>query len=136
MKNKNIWPAKRFILPILLILLLTACGTQQKGSQQETYYRVYVGLNDADSGQQEVTVEDACQEIQGIITKKGFGFTEYRAYGAYTEDGSVNKNDTVVYTLLQINKEEATDVASAIKEKLHLESVLIEEATANLEFVE
>lgn len=126
----------RVVVLTLLMLLFTACGTQQPESQQEFYYRVYVGLNDADSGQQEVSLEDARGKIQDIITREGFGFTEYCAFGAYTEDGAVRKNDTLVYTMLKISKDEAADVASEIKQVLHLDSVLVEEAAANLEFVE
>lgn len=134
--KRNSLLSVRFTVCILIIMLLTACGTKQQESQLENYYRVYVGLNDVDSGKQEVSLEDARRVIQDIITKKGFGFTEYCAYGAYTEDGAVNKNDTLVYTLLQINKDEAADVASVIKKELNLDSVLVEEAAANLEFVE
>lgn len=126
----------RVVVLTLFMLLFTACGTQQPESQQEFYYRVYVGLNDADSGQQEVSLEDAREKIQDIITKEGFGFTEYSVFGAYTEDGDVRKNDTLVYTMMQISKDEAVDVASEIKQELHLDSVLVEEAAANLEFVE
>ena len=66
----------RVVVLTLLMLLFTACGTQQPESQKEFYYRVYVGLNDADSGQQEVSLEDARGKIQDIITREGFGFTE------------------------------------------------------------
>ena len=97
---------------------------------------LYCGLNDADTGNQVYSVADAQEAARKIITDKGLGYTEYVTYGAYTENGAVKENDTLVYVLFYVGKADAQSVAKEIKEKLNLSAVLVEEVANSYGFAE
>ena len=86
------------------MLLLSGCG-QQSGQQTEMVYHVYFGLNDADTGEQEISMDDASSYIRGVIESYGYGYTEHRTYGAYTENGESKGNDTLVYMMIFVEEE-------------------------------
>ncbi len=90
MRKTSVWLT---LAALSVALLLSGCGQQDA---TETVYHVYFGLNDADTGEQEVTLDDASAYIRGVIERYGYGYTEYRAYGAYTENGESKGNDTLV----------------------------------------
>ena len=53
-----------------------------------------------------------------------------------TENGAVKENDTLVYVLFYVEKEDAQSVAKEIKEKLNLSAVLVEEVANSYDFAE
>ena len=103
------------------LLLLSGCGQQDA---TEMVYHVYFGLNDADTGEQEVTLDDASAYIRGVIESYGYGYTEYRTYGAYTENGESKGNDTLVYMMVFVEEENVEKIANEVIEHLNLASVL------------
>lgn len=118
------------------MLLLTACGKADTGATKEKYYKIYCGLNDAQTGTQVLSVEDAGQKIRGLITDRGLGYTEYTANGAYVEDGSIHPNEALIYQLIFVEKEEVESLAEEIREELDLESVLVEETEGTFHFLQ
>lgn len=119
-----------------VMLMLTACGKTDTDAAKETYYKIYCGLNDAETGTQILSVEDAGQKIRGLITDKGLGYTEYTANGAYVEDGSIHPNEALIYQLIFVEKEEVEDLAEEIRKELHLKSVLVEETEGVFHFLQ
>ena len=110
---------------LLLMVLLSAvlpagCG-QQEEKTTETVYNVYFGLNDADTGEQEVSMEDASAYIRSVIESYGYGYTEHRTYGAYTEDGVSKGNDTLVYMLIFVDEADVEKISDEVIEHLNLE---------------
>lgn len=125
-----------YITSILLCILLCACGQTETDSTKETYYKIYCGLNDAETGTQILSVEDAGQTIRSLITDRGLGYTEYTAAGAYVEDGSVHPNEALIYQLIFVEKEEVESLAEEIRVQLNLESVLVEETEGTFHFLQ
>lgn len=128
---------KKIILVVLAVCMLCLCfvGCNNNGENQVKYV-LYCGLNDADTGSQLLSVADAQDDARKIITDKGLGYTEYVTYGAYTENGAVKENDTLVFVLLYVEKADAQAVAKEIKETLHLAAVLVEEVANSYDFAE
>ncbi len=128
---------KRMVLSVLAVCMMCLCfvGCNNTGKKQVKYV-LYCGLNDADTGNQVYSVADAQEAARKIITDKGLGYTEYVTYGAYTENGAVKENDTLVYVLFYVEKADAQSVAKEIKEKLNLSAVLVEEVANSYDFAE
>ena len=122
------------VMAVCMICLgFAGCNNTEKS---QVKYVLYCGLNDADTGSQVLTLTDAQEEARKVVTDKGFGYTEYATYGAYTENGEVKGNDTLVYALFYVEKADAQSVAKEIKETLNLASVLVEEVANSYDFAE
>ena len=111
---------------MLAAAVFAGCAAKQQ-PENPPKYTIYCGLNDADAGKQVISVEEAQQTARKIVTDKGFGYTEFVAYGAYVENGTVFENDTLVYEFYFNNKDDVAKVADEIKKTLNLSSVLIAE---------
>ena len=111
------------LVVVSVLLLLSGCG-QQSDQAKEMVYHVYFGLNDADTGKQEVSMDDASSYIRGVIESYGYGYTEHRTYGAYTENGESKGNDTLVYMLIFVEEENVEEIANEVVDHLNLASVL------------
>ena len=111
------------ILAVSVSVFLPGCG-QQTNESTETVYNIYFGLNDADTGEQVVTMDEASDYIRGVIESYGYGYTEHRTYGAYTENGESKGNDTLVYMLVFVEEENVKKIADQVIEHLNLASVL------------
>ncbi len=123
-------------LALCMMCCLAGCNNANGSEEQQVKYVLYCGLNDADTGDQALAVEDAKEDARKVITDKGFGYTEYITYGAYTENGMVKGNDTLVYVLFYMEEADAKAIAADIKEELNLASVLIEEVPGSYDFAE
>ena len=140
MKNRTKKVLSLAIIGMMLLTGAAGCSTGADANNEESNAiytaKMYVGLNDAGTDSQALTIEEAQQMVRKIITDKGFGYTEYVANGAYIEDdGTVVDNDTLVYELFFMEKEEAHAIAKEVKAALHLKSVLMGESTAEYNFV-
>lgn len=123
------------LLTAAVVFVLTACG-KTDGANDEKYYKIYFGLNDAQTGTQLISKEEAADTIRALITDKEMGYTEYTAHGAYVEDGMLHENDALVYLMIFAKKEDVDALAAEVKETLHLKSVLVEESASAFSFVE
>lgn len=128
---------KKIVLIVLAVCMMclgfVGCNNTEKN---QVKYVLYCGLNDADTGSQVLTVTDAQEAARKVVTDKGLGYTEYATYGAYTENGEVKGNDTLVYALFYVEEADAQSVAKEIKETLNLASVLVEEVANSYDFAE
>lgn len=125
------------ITMLLAVIMLSSCGQEAEtsaGMSTETVYNVYFGLNDADSGQQEITMEEASAYIRGVIESYGYGYTEHRTYGAYTENGTSKGNDTLVYMLIFVEEADVEKIADEVIEHLNLASVLCQQQEIAYQF--
>ena len=76
MRKMSVW---LMLAALSVALLLSGCGQQDA---TEMVYHVYFGLNDADTGEQEVTLDDASAYFRGEMESYGYGYTVHRTYGA------------------------------------------------------
>ena len=107
------------VLAICMMCCLVGCNNANSGEEQQVKYVLYCGLNDADTGGQVLTVEDAKEDARKIITDKGFGYTEYTTYGAYTENEMVKGNDTLVYVLFYVEEADGSANLDELLESLN-----------------
>lgn len=131
---------KKIIIALLLVvmslsfILFVGCDATKTENAVPTAYSLYCGLNDADTGTQVVSTEDAQAIARKIITDKGYGYTEHVAYGAYTEDNKSIENVTLVYEMFFLEKAEIEKVADEIRTALNLTPIFIVEVSRNYEF--
>ena len=120
MRRMGVW---LLLAALSITLLLSGCG-QQSDQTTEMVYHVYFGLNDADTGVQEIAMDEASSYIRGVIESYGYGYTEHRTYGAYTENGESKGNDTLVYMMIFVEEENVEKIANEVVDHLNLASVL------------
>lgn len=94
-------------------------------------YALYCGLNDADTGTQMISTEEAQRIARKVITDKGFGYTEHVAYGAYTEENQSVENVTLIYDLFFLEKTQIDTIADEIRTALNLTPILVVEYSRN-----
>lgn len=138
-----------FILLIAAIAALSGCGaanqtaneqtaepaaTTEEAAATETVYNVYFGLNDADTGEQIVSMDEASAYIRSVIESYGYGYTEHRTYGAYTENGVSKGNDNLLYMLVFVDEEDVRRISEEVAEHLNLASVLCLKGGMEYEF--
>lgn len=128
---------KTVMILTVAMMALTACGkTNADGETQEKYFKIYCGLNDAQTGAQVLSTQEAGEKIRQLITDRGLGYTEYTANGAYVEEGTVHENEALIYQMIFVEKGEVESLAEEIREELDLESVLVEETEGRFRFLQ
>lgn len=128
---------RKIIITLLLVVmsvsLFAGCdATKPKNeSAVPVAYSLYCGLNDADTGTQIVSTEEAQKIVRKVITDKGYGYTEHVCYGAYTEDNKSVENVTLIYDMFFLEKEDIDKVADEIRAELNLTPILVVECSQN-----
>ncbi len=87
---------------LTLVCVLTACGAKPSAltPNQGDAYIIYVGLNDADTGKQVHTTDEAMQVIRASLEETKQGATVMPAWGSYVNDkGAFCGNDTMMVIL-------------------------------------
>ena len=79
-------------------------------------------------------MEDASAYIRSVIESYGYGYTEHRTYGAYTEDGVSKGNDTLVYMLIFVDEADVEKISDEVIEHLNLASVLCQKEEMEYQF--
>lgn len=102
-----------------------------------TTVNLYIGLNDKDTKQQEITNLDAKAEISAILFKYfPDGFTLQECQGMYKhDDGTVVCENTVKVTLFNYEFVGISNVIEEIKHKLNQESVATEYLETVVNFI-
>lgn len=95
--------------------------------EQEVVYCLYLGLNDKDTGKQELSMDEAKKLVVPLFLEAGSGYTVYEAEGGYaTEDGTVVQNDTLVFDSVHGSEQAVLDLIDELKQTLNIESVYCE----------
>lgn len=123
------------LIAVMSVGLFAGCGAAAAENENAvpTAYSLYCGLNDADSGTQIISTEEAQKIARKVITDKGFGYTEHVAYGAYTEDNKAVENVTLIYDLFFIEKADIDNIADEIRAALNLTPILVVECSRDYE---
>jgi len=117
------------------LCLCAACGQDQ---QEEVTYKhtIYCGLNDAATGEQILSVEQAQEAARAIIIAQGCGYTEYVTNGGYLVGDTLFTNDTLVYEFFFADVATVNTIAAQIREELNLSSILMTEEPSAYQFLE
>lgn len=99
-------------------------------------YTLYVGLNDKDSKQQEITTIDAYKIIVNVCKNSGLdGFTLTEATGFYIHnDGEITTEKSIKIEVLFVDDKTINNIIKQLKTILNQESVVkqVEEVTSEL----
>ena len=102
-----------------------------------TTVNLYIGLNDKDTKQQELTNLDAKAEISTILFKYfPNGFTLQECQGMYRhKDGTVVCENTIKVILFDYNIGLVLDAVKDLKLKLNQECIAVEQIKTTVNFV-
>ena len=97
---------------------------------------IYVGLNDKDTKNQEITTLDAYKVATNIFVEYTGGATISEARGIYThDDGTIVTEITLRCEIFGANTEQIKSAVEQIKIALNQESVAVEEIETNSIFM-
>lgn len=86
---------------------------------------LFVGLNDKDTKNQEITTKNAYKIAQNLLAKYVGAGTISEALGVYTyEDGTVCTEETIRVEIMDPDEHAVGEYAAALKRALNQESVL------------
>ena len=109
---------KKIVIALLLVVMsvgvFAGCSASKNENAVPVAYSLYCGLNDADTGTQLISTEEAQAIARKIITDKGYGYTEHVCFGAYTEDNKAIENVTLIYDMFFIEKADIDTIADEI----------------------
>lgn len=102
-----------------------------------TTVNLYIGLNDKDTKQQELSNLDAKAEISAILFKHfPYGFTLQECQGMYKhKDGTVVCENTIKVILFDYNIGLVPDAIKDLKEKLNQECIAVERLESIINYV-
>lgn len=96
---------------------------------------LYVGLNDQETKQQEITTVDAYKVATNIFVATTGGATITEARGVYThDDGTIVVENTLRCEIFGATTEQIEKAAKQLKTALNQESIAIEEIETNSRF--
>lgn len=125
-QNRKANRAVRLLAVIMLLgLCLSGCGQEASTltPNQGSSHFIYVGLADADTGQQELTMDQAMAQIRQTLTESKQGATVLPTWGGFVgEDGAYHENETV---LVIVNAEESVTEALAQEWKTSLNAACV-----------
>lgn len=95
-------------------------------------YTLYIGLNDKDTKNQEITTLDAYKIATNIFVEYTGGATIYESKGIYTHnDGTIVIENTLVCLVFSDDNDSIKKAAAALKTAFNQESVIIESTETN-----
>jgi hypothetical protein len=102
-----------------------------------TTVNLYIGLNDKDTKQQELTNLDAKAEISAILFKHfPYGFTLQECQGMYKhDDGTVVCENTIKVILFDYKMRSVSDAVDDLKLKLNQECIAVERIETTINYV-
>lgn len=99
-----------------------------------TKFTLFVGLNDKDSKQQEISTINAYKIVSNLITSSFGGGTISEATGIYKhEDGTIVTETTLRIELLFTTSEKVKNLVQDLKRVLNQESIAVQKDVVNSE---
>lgn len=99
-----------------------------------TKFTIYIGLNDKDSKQQEISTLDAYKIISNMIAARFDGGTISEATGIYKyQDGTVSIETSLRVEILFASAEQIRPFVSELKKVLNQETIAVQEEVINSE---
>ena len=93
---------------------------------------MYIGLNDKDTKQQEITTLDAYKIATNVFIEYTGGATIYESKGVYTHnDGTIVVENTLVCIVFSDDQDAIKKAASALKVAFNQEAIAIESTETN-----
>lgn len=98
-------------------------------------YKIYVGLNDAESKKQEISTEDAMTLVSLYLANHFEGATVYSGIGVYKhEDGTIVRENSLIIELVYVSEFMVESLVSHCKTILNQESIMIMRTECGVQF--
>lgn len=99
---------------------------KQDDSLAMTETRIYIGLNDADTGEQIRETDEYLEQLKSVCQRYGVAFTlDLESGGYYHEDGRYVEENTYVMVLIDVDKDVVQNIAKDLCVLFNQESVLV-----------
>ncbi|NMB19618.1 MAG: DUF3574 domain-containing protein [Firmicutes bacterium] len=132
MTNRRLLAVAPLII-LATVFVFAALGTS--GEEGIVKYTLYIGLNDKDTYQQEISTEEAEALVEEITLKHADGFTRIIAKGAYKDGaGVVTFENSLIYEFLFVTEEKINRIMDEVLVALNQESILVETQTVDAMF--
>ena len=100
----------------------------EDGGVQMTETRIYIGLNDADTGEQLFETEKYLEQLKEVCRRYRVPFSvDVEQGGYYHEDGKYTEETSLILVLIDAEKDIVQGIAKDICTLFHQESVLVTE---------
>lgn len=97
-------------------------------------FTLYLGLNDKDSKQQEISTLEAYKIVSNLISKDFVGGTIFEAKGIYKhDDGTIVTETTLRIELLFTDAIHVKTLCDTLKKLFNQESIVVQEEIINSE---
>lgn len=99
-------------------------------------HSIYIGLNDADTGEQKFTTEKYLSILKSVCRSYHVAFSVHIINGGYFhEDGRYTEENTLSLLLLGVPDETVTEIAKDLCAFFHQESVMVTASPCSVVFV-
>ena len=103
---------------------------------QTTQTTIYIGLNDADSGQQKFDTEKYLTILKNVCHSYAVAFSVHKINGGYFhEDGRYVEENTLQLMLMDVAEDVVMEIARDLCAFFHQESVMVTQAPCSVVFV-
>ena len=106
------------------------------GNVKMTEYRVYIGLNDAETREQKFGTERYLETLKEVCRNYKAAFSvDVEEGGYYHEDGQYTEETSLVLVLIDTDREKVQGIAKDVCTLFHQESVLVTENVIDGRFI-
>lgn len=120
---------------VFAVVLQSSSPLLAGGLERAVKYTLYIGLNDKDTYQQEISTAAAEALVMEIALRSVDGFTITSARGVYTDDvGVVTVENTLVCEFLFASEEQILRIMDEILAALNQNSILVERQEVDCQF--
>ena len=104
--------------------------------EQTLQSTIYIGLNDADTGEQKFRTEKYISILKGVCQSYHVAFSMHLISGGYFhEDGRYTEENTLSLMLLGVPQETVIEIAKDLCAFFHQESVMVTTSPCSVVFV-
>ena len=108
----------------------------ERGKQAMMQYTIYVGLNDADTGEQRFDTKKYNSILKIVCRSYEVSFSVHQINGGYFhEDGRYVEENTLVLMLVEVPEQTVMEIAGDLCAFFHQESVMVAAEPCSVFFV-
>lgn len=103
-------------------------------NRQEAYL-IYIGMNDKDTYEQYISMEEARELVNNICVNYVDGYTSLEAKGGWVDEKDVlTQEDTLIYLFTDISEEQLKRLMDEVLNQLHQNAIMVEKIYLSYSF--
>lgn len=137
MKNNGAWE-HRFrgcIVVFILLLCLNMCATagmavyvnHQITAREPDNFVLYIGLNDQNTNQQEISTKEAKKKINAIFDRYTGSYSYMKMKGRWQQDQICFEENTLAYKIVGIQEKKVQCIMDEVLQELNQICIMVEE---------